>query len=60
MVINGLSKYTVNRWFVDAEKSKIEFDISLAQLSSTGRYNIDGILIKFFPLHGSGNFKLVD
>ncbi|EFX75772.1 hypothetical protein DAPPUDRAFT_323032 [Daphnia pulex] len=57
VVINGLSKYTVNRWFVDAEKSKIEFDISFAQLSSTGRYNIDGILIKFFPLQGSGNFK---
>ncbi|XP_046454195.1 uncharacterized protein LOC124201972 [Daphnia pulex] len=57
VVINGLSKYTVNRWFVDAEKSKIDFDISLSQLSSTGRYNIDGILIKFFPLHGSGNFK---
>jgi len=57
VVINGLSKYSVNRWFVDAEKSKIEFDVSLAKLSSTGRYNIDGILIKFFPLHGSGNFK---
>ena len=59
LVINGLSGFIVNRWFVDAAKSKIEFDLSLANLFSTGRYNIDGVLIHFFPLRGSGNYKSV-
>nr|CAH0098529.1 unnamed protein product [Daphnia galeata] len=58
LVINGLSGFIVNRWFVDAAKSKIEFDLSLAKLFSTGRYNIDGVLIHFFPLRGSGNYNI--
>ncbi|KAI9552764.1 hypothetical protein GHT06_020644 [Daphnia sinensis] len=58
LVINGLSEFIVNRWFVDAANSKIEFDLSLAKLISTGHYIIDGILINFFPLQGSGNFNI--
>lgn len=58
LVINGLSDFIVNRWFVDAANSKIEFDLSLAKLVSTGHYTIDGVLINFFPLQGSGNFNI--
>ncbi len=57
LVISGLSEFNVDRWHVDATGAKIEFDLSLDKLASTGRYNVEGLLIHFFSLHGSGDFK---
>ena len=57
LVIDGLSEFSVHDWHVDEAASKIEFNLDLAELTSTGHYDIDGLLINFFPLKHSGNFK---
>ncbi|XP_035208656.1 uncharacterized protein LOC118183288 [Stegodyphus dumicola] len=58
ITVTDLSTFQVPHIYPDLESFFLEVNLTLPQVSSWGKYYLDGKLLKIFPLRGDGNFKI--
>ncbi|XP_013784089.1 uncharacterized protein LOC106468221 isoform X2 [Limulus polyphemus] len=59
IVIFGLSSYELDAFEVNLDDLKLTIGLSIPLLDAKGKYNLEGIVIKIFPLTGNGDVRVM-
>ncbi|XP_042897426.1 uncharacterized protein [Parasteatoda tepidariorum] len=58
ITVLGLSSFNFRDIYPDLENFYLEFNFTMPSLTSHGKYNMNGKLLRIFPVRGNGTFEI--